>query len=538
MPVAKNTTKPLPELPSSDISYPSLDKVASETAPDLAPTLETPTRPKTPAAFKKPMTPTRAVLASPTKATRLPMPGCPKTPTAPKTPDEDLSHTMPGSFRIPKTSAFDFKFSPRLEEKGRQILEEMKLSAAAIRAQMPATPSRKTGALGTAATTGRRKRLSDVHKQAFDKMDSIANHYAVKRTAGAVLRTPENPQKGMKRTKSTASLNRGSGPGTPSPVKKRLEEDPEEGGRAKRKKTEPKPAVTTSKLDSRSIGSRTRRVSGLTPRAGTARRNISGARRPLPPMPSRAAEPSVRLVPDTPAGSMTSRIPVTPGKMAPPSFAPATVGPSSLSFPPVPRHDPGTPRIPGTPKAGPPDTPTAATPGNFTFKAKAAGHSSFRALSNMHTHAVAAASRKLNAASHTPFTESTIIDDPFGTPNRRAQESRLSPTKMASNLFSAVKSTKKRKEAPTASPEPLKSMQNDSPARKKLRFEGTPRKGGDSPSRGEMARDMVAKGRAAFVSRLDALSTPKRRAQKAFGANAGAITQSARAAKISRPKWK
>ncbi|KAI5792452.1 hypothetical protein DFH27DRAFT_189191 [Peziza echinospora] len=100
---------------------------------------------------------------------------------------------------VPKSSTFDFKFSSGLEEVGRRIMEELKLSSVAVQAKIledghpdaPVTNSQpSSSAAGPTATRGRR--FSDAHKQQFNKMSSIADHYAAKRAKGQAAASGTN----------------------------------------------------------------------------------------------------------------------------------------------------------------------------------------------------------------------------------------------------------------------------------------------------------------------------------------------------------
>ncbi|KAI5804571.1 hypothetical protein EDC01DRAFT_643926 [Geopyxis carbonaria] len=539
----RKSRMPVPKTPTKPITYPSLAKFEFETT---ATALEI----ELPHSLAR--TPTTSSIPSPKRTKSV------KT-LAPPVISEECTNLMPGSFSPPKSSTFDFKFSTGLGERGKKILDDLKESAAAIRAQMPTTPKSKTMVTG-AATTGQHKRFQDIHEKQFSRMDSIANHYAAKRTPVKFGDAPpQTPQKSVKRSQLQAKLDDKPLPiiPSPSPQKKSAEIGPEmmDGSRMKRAKIEKVPSPPTSQINVFQRGSMGRRqISKTASRIGAAvtaseRRRVSGTKKPLPALP-KAMKPSVRLVPESPAGTMTSRIPVTPSRFEnKPNFAPATVAapkfhlpdiPRELTMPDVPRHEPGASLPKKVTLSLSPKKST--TIGNFTFKAKAAGHSSFKRLSEIHSHAMSSAAQRMpgagkNTVMSPGFTESSAIDDPFGgTERRTAREWGMqSPSKIASKFLAAATPRRKRKELDSDESEeedikgtvatPLK--QQTGPPRKRQKFDDAIAKNK------EIAKDAIARGKNAIKSRLDALATPKRRTERV---RKNAAPQSARA--LRKPTWR
>jgi hypothetical protein len=273
---------------------------------------------------------------------------------------------MPGAFGVPgNASDFAFSFSSELGEYGRKVLEEVKDKARDIRTKMETDPITPPSHLvrspsKQAVTTGRRKtRFSDAHREQFAKMESIADHYAVKKTK---VVTPQNPQKGVKRTQSQATLEEKSLPPTPSPVKKQPDQNlamQQQGGRrSKRVKIDPVSSFSAK------IGSIVATPKNASKPTTSAARTAAARRvnRPLPALPRTAGiEPTVKLVPST-IPRTPSKIPVTPSSRRLLNIAPATVAAApKFSLSKIPQT--------ATPKAAAdasgvdsPQKPTAITP--------------------------------------------------------------------------------------------------------------------------------------------------------------------------------
>ncbi|KAF8470574.1 hypothetical protein BDZ91DRAFT_542157 [Kalaharituber pfeilii] len=113
--------------------------------------------------------------------TRRSLPATEGNPVTPTRPTDNST--------VPKTTTFEFKFSAGLEEAGKKVLEELKISSSAFLAQMKeeAKNNDAAAASGTVSTalsgksTSKRRRFSDVHKKQFDRMPSIADRYSAKR---------------------------------------------------------------------------------------------------------------------------------------------------------------------------------------------------------------------------------------------------------------------------------------------------------------------------------------------------------------------
>jgi len=227
--------------------------------------------------------------------------------------------SMPGTFGGGDASGFEFNFGAELGEYGRKILDEVREKAKDMCAQMdasnpitPPTNSSLASPTKTATTTTVKKnRFAEIHRAEFEKMPSIADHYAAKRK----VVTPQNPQKGIKRTQSQATLDQKSLPPTPSPVKKLPEQTVER--KSKRVKIEPVSSFA-SRISGISATPKRAPKSVSSARTAVARR-VSNQKRPMPALPRESGiEPSVRLFP-------TSKIPVTPSARAFHNIAPATV---------------------------------------------------------------------------------------------------------------------------------------------------------------------------------------------------------------------
>jgi hypothetical protein len=526
-------------VPAAPISYPSLP-------PLDPPSKDLPTGPKTP-----------------TSNSSIPV------PTAVKTSRKAAPATsMPGAFGVPSDFAFDFK--SELGEYGRKILEEVKDKARDYRAQMendPITPPShlaRSPSKQSVTTTRRKTRFSDVHREQFAKMESIADHYAVKKTK---LVTPQNPQKGIKRTQSQATLDGKSPARTPSPVKKQRDQElamqQEEGRRSKRVKMDP---VSSFSAKIGSIVTTPKNKSGpLTSAARTAA--ASRIARPLPALPRAVGiEPTVKLVPSNMPRS-PSKIPVTPSFRRL-NIAPATVGAApkfSLS------------KIPQTaaPKAAA-NAPSVDTP----EKSKAGitmGGLKPKAVENIKKSGdiTSTASDKMSLPrTHTgvlspvKITETVALEDPFASSDLRQNSNCkdwgfVAPAgnPVMPELFPKVpthepwsKSTKPQVSAlPAPAPAPAPAVNKDSkkrkdmdsasaedgkddddatidecatPARKKARF-------APAAAAAQGVKNVMEKGRALIdKARLDFLATPKRRLEKPRGAKS-AVKKGAK-----KPTWK
>ncbi|KAF8418821.1 hypothetical protein EV426DRAFT_306165 [Tirmania nivea] len=104
----------------------------------------------------------------------------------PVTPTKPIDNST-----VPKTTTFEFKFSAGLEEAGKKVLEELKMSSAALQAHMKDEAAKRAAGLESGeeaseapASTGSR-RFSAEHRKQFSKMASIADHYSARRAKAA-----------------------------------------------------------------------------------------------------------------------------------------------------------------------------------------------------------------------------------------------------------------------------------------------------------------------------------------------------------------
>ncbi|TGZ79130.1 hypothetical protein EX30DRAFT_373270 [Ascodesmis nigricans] len=376
---ASKSQLPVPQTPakspSPEISYPSLEKLTAEmVTPRPKSGSSIPAPPKT--AARKPI----ATQESPSPVKKLTAPSdllkplVPDDKPLPTTPSnrgqesdiEDPSSAIPGAFTIPKSFNFQSPLPKPSFLTSRPILPP------------PSTPRRIVSNIGASATTGGKrdikKRFEAAHEAAFAKMDSIANHYAARRTPQTTIKTPQNPQKGLKRMKEHTSPTKDEENqplSSPSPVKKAPEPP------AKRQRLDSKPTITINKA---------------TPSTKSRYSNIgstTASRRPSSKLPT---TPSSRL------------------RLSSTSQAPHTIAPTTRLFPSAPTHIPGslTPSIPR-----PKTSPTKTTPTTFTFTSRPAGHKSFKRLSDMHDRALSRPSSS-NIPKRILIEEVSEIDDPFG----------------------------------------------------------------------------------------------------------------------------
>ena len=98
-----------------------------------------------------------------------------------------VTPTKPIDNSIPKTAAFEFTFSAGLEEAGKKVLEELKLSSVALQIHMKEEATRGSARLGPGGTVElakvietnsapakpRRGRFSDQHRKLFSKYNSL-----------------------------------------------------------------------------------------------------------------------------------------------------------------------------------------------------------------------------------------------------------------------------------------------------------------------------------------------------------------------------
>jgi hypothetical protein len=242
-------------------------------------------------------------------------------------PPDQPTMKIPGSFKVPKGSnAFNFDFKSKLSEEAQRVLEETEERAAAIRAKMPLTPANdeiRTPPNRQIATAVRKKRFSDVHKAEFAKMGSIVDHYAARRPR---VVTPQNPQKGIKRTQSQVSLDQKSMPSTPSPVKKRPSEEFEKAHVDRSTKRARMESISSFKAKL-AEGTPAKLRLPVTAAQSVITRRVSNAKRLLPALPRTAGiKPTIRLVPrSAKADFPASKIPKTPSARRVGNFAPATV---------------------------------------------------------------------------------------------------------------------------------------------------------------------------------------------------------------------
>ncbi|KAF8251921.1 hypothetical protein K440DRAFT_612282 [Wilcoxina mikolae CBS 423.85] len=514
---------PIPSTPSQTISYPSLNMDSpTKKAQELYPSLSS-VGPRTPTSgIPIPASVTTAKKAKPSASTdnsSVPMPGAFDAP----------------KFGIPSSSDFTFDFSSGIGEYGRKMLDDIKDRAREIRAKMEPTPStpaqQPQTPTGRAATTGRRKRFSDIHRRQFAKMESIANHYAAKRTK---VTTPQNPQKGIKRTQSQAALEEKSLPPTPSPVKKQPEQDLE-SKRSKRTKIEPVSSFASKIGRITGTPKRTSKPPPSAARTAVARR-VSNQKKPLPPLPRSAVEPSIRLVPSSVNGTR-SKIPVTPSSKGAINVAPATVAAApkfALSLIP----QPGSP-MPNTPGASPHKSITRTM-----SEAKPRVIKQLKKLGDMASKASDRMSGpRMGVLSPIKLTETVDLEDPFRSdrvpqstkgwtfeppsdcptmpefpqvPSHEPEE-RGSPRPITGrnaplpSLPPVASGSKKRKGVDSATNQAEKDVQvkgesTQSPARKRLRFNGM-----NAEGMKDMKDNVMEKGRALLdKARLEFLATPKR----------------------------
>ena len=527
---------PVPSTPSQKtaaISYPALDLAPLDA--ELYPSLEN-VAPKTPT----PGIPVAAPAATTArKATQPPFP-----PSA--FADSLGSPTMPGAFGgAAGRSDFTFDFPFKLGEYGRKRVGDIKDRAREICAKMEPGPSTPAHAPPTpaqrAATTGRRSRFSDMHKRQFERMESIATHYAAKRNKVA---TPQNPQKGIKRTQSQATLEEKSLPPTPSPVKKQPEP---EVRRSKRTKIEPVSSFA-SKI-SRLAGTPKTNAGGAArpPPASDARaavsRRVLNMKKPLPALPQLAAEPSVRLVPPSLNGRAPPKTPATP---PPPNralhnLAPATVAAApkfALQQQPKP---PGTPAPSSTTTPGNSNSPYKSIAGAMT-EARPRVVKQLRKLRDMATkESDKLASPRMGGGgrlSPIKVTEAVDLEDPFGSdrPGKgwAFQPPPAMPAFPKAPVHDPSQSSPRRASALNAllsalSPRKRKSgdQQNDdgqaeqSPVRKRLRFDGM------------NVEEMKGKSKILLdKARLEFLATPKKKIDRIRG------TKSTAKKSARKPAWK
>lgn len=139
--------------------YPNLDALTANTT--LYPTLES----KTPAR--------RRLYASATTGRKVAGRKSLATQTVlPVTPTKPIDNST-----VPKTTTFEFKFSAGLEEAGKKVLEELKLSSVALQAHMKEEAAKRAAGLepGSAAevdstpAAARSRRFSDQHRKQFTK---------------------------------------------------------------------------------------------------------------------------------------------------------------------------------------------------------------------------------------------------------------------------------------------------------------------------------------------------------------------------------
>lgn len=457
-----------------NVEYPSLDNMEVDYLPfDVTQTPKSKTASRLPKSnsrprvqdTKTPEKPTSALQHIQETASASSMAEFPPSPKkgAVAEPAEPTSK-MPGAFEIPKGSKFDFTVPSvaEFQAKTKAFLDDLKFSAEnpilpppqlkgfatpSSKSQFPpiTPPSQIRHTPAPAATTGRgkmmdpeivRQRFNDAHRAAFSKMDSIMSHYAAKRDiSGAVSTPPQNPQKGLKRTKSHHSPTKDEEKApiiSPSPVKK-LPEPP-----MKRTRLDPESAATSASSRIPTGPSSVRRTSG---RYGTApaRRGANA----LPPLP----KSTIRPVPDllsgrhsattTTSSTGTFAVPTTPASRIPnrKAQAPHTIAPIALSFPRAPTHEPSATPLSGAGMKAPVSrlaraaagvssiaSPMKKVAGEFTFQARARGHQTFSKLSDMHDRKVAKSSAPEGSvlAPRAFVEEAQIIDDPFAAPVRKA----------------------------------------------------------------------------------------------------------------------
>ncbi|KAA8894250.1 hypothetical protein FN846DRAFT_913115 [Sphaerosporella brunnea] len=432
--------------------------------------------------------------------------------------------------------------SPDLEDYGRKVLDEVRDRARDYRAKMEADPITPPSNLARspskqAVTTVRRKtRFSDAHREQFSKMESIADHYAVKRTK---VVTPQNPQKGIKRSQSQATLDEKSLPPTPSPVKEQPDQtlamQQEEDRSAKRMK------VSSFSAKIGSIVATPKKTSQpLTSAAKTAAaRRVN---RPLPALPRTAGiEPTVKLAPTGGMPRSPSKIPVTPSSRRLLNLAPATIATA--------------------PKFSlPTDTPKAAslTAGVDTpqqsEKPKPKAIKELKQSGEMtlpRTHA--------GVLSPVKITEAVDLEDPFASskpPQKPTQKhqgwgfvapagnpampdfpkvpthepgSQLAKPQASARSVPAVNNGSKKRKDMASAPEETggdgapRASGDATPARKKTRFD-------PAAAAVQGAKNVMEKGRALFdKARIDFLATPKRRVEKA---------RATKNAAKKKPTWK
>ncbi|KAL7274897.1 hypothetical protein RUND412_002172 [Rhizina undulata] len=313
---------------------------------------------------------------------------------------------------VPALGEFEFKFSEGLEEHGKKILEELKVPAAAIRAQMPVTP---TGSYDVsrriAPATTKKRRFDDAHRQEFDKMESIATHYAARRTPENTVRTPEEPPNVQRRDKIEGKLDDREAPASPSPVKNKAMFDMQRainGITPLFQRTDASTGLTekTARLGRLTIGGGatiTPMKSGLMkPPATVSRMGMmktfgTGApiKKVIPviPKPTASAEstpsaisPINQMQLDQVGVTRASKTPSTPAKSKNISLygasqvtTPNTVAVPTFSFAALKGFENGT----VTPKTSKVLRPPMASGGAFTFRAGSSGLG-FRRLSDMH----------------------------------------------------------------------------------------------------------------------------------------------------------
>ena len=528
---------PVPSTPSqkATISYPALGLDSLDTpiaGPNgLYPSLEN-VAPKTPTSG----IPVAAPATTARKATQPPPPSA--------FADSLGSPTMPGAFGgVAGRSDFTFDFPFKLGEYGRKRVSDIKDRAREICAKMEPGPSTPAHAPPTpaqrAATTGRRSRFSDMHKRQFERMESIATHYAAKRNKVA---TPQNPQKGIKRTQSQVTLEEKSLPPTPSPVKKQAEP---EVRRSKRTKIEPVSSFASkiSRLagtPNAKLGGSARSTPASDARAAVSKRAIN-MKKPLPALPQLAVEPSVRLVPPSLNGRAPPKTPTTPlPNRGLHNLAPATVA--------------AAPKF--ALQAKPPAS-SSTTPGNSNSPYKSIAGAmtearprvmkQLRKLRDM----AAKESDKLASPrmggrlSPIKVTETVDLEDPFGSdrPGKRwgfqpppgnptmpafpkapdHDPNQSSPRRASglNTLLSALSPRKRKSGDQQTDDGQVAEGGEQSPVRKKLRFDGM------------NVEEMKGKGKILLdKARLEFLATPKKKIDRIRG------TKSTAKKSAHKPAWK
>lgn len=468
------------------------------------------------------------------------------------TPKKGAAAAAGSTFKVPEgQGGFGFKFANGLAMQGQKLLDGLvgrktatappPVAPAPAPAAVPATPSSNEmeeddspepprGSQTEPRPLKKKKRFSDIHRQQFAKMDSIATHYSANRvtpnqtkvsappsdiTPKNTVQTPEMAPKGIKRSKSQAVLSDREIPVSPSPVKaqqpRMTDDDDREDNPSpvKRQKLDPSsamlkkkpskiarfaPSATSTPMKARHTGVPSTvaggalgrglffKASGSTRRTSVFPKPVSNFN--LTPATTLSATPS--KVPTTPGRTpnLRSRVPGTAGgsklnTMI--NFAEAVTPSSSASALPAATSDDDLPTMNlTTPAKGTPTT----TVGGFTFRSRGSGLG-FGALSEIH--------QKKTEMPRFPGQMSTPkvsendpvgVEDPFAHVMEGVTWEEKSDDMMWAIGTPAAKKVKtnKRKEADTGD-ETEEEVQQESaecedeemtsapPSRKKLRFD-------------------------------------------------------------------